>query len=103
MGSGGGTRKGILISSQIIHYVSDSQQIRDSLDEELLAADNQIAADEADLTNFDVTINAAAAELEAAAGSVRQANAKRGQVQDEKDEIQARWDAQMTERHGLQV
>ncbi|XRM43323.1 Structural maintenance of chromosomes protein 6 [Aspergillus tubingensis] len=83
--------------------VEEQERIRDSLDEELLAADNQIAADEADLTNFDVTINAAAAELEAAAGSVRQANAKRGQVQDEKDEIQARWDAQMTERHGLQA
>ncbi|PYH63921.1 DNA repair protein SMC6 [Aspergillus vadensis CBS 113365] len=83
--------------------VEEQERIRDSLDEEILAADNQIAADEADLTNFDVTINAAAAELEVAAGSVRQANAKRGQVQDEKDEIQARWDAQMTERHGLQA
>ncbi|GAT28347.1 hypothetical protein RIB2604_02504260 [Aspergillus luchuensis] len=83
--------------------VEEQERIRDSLDEELLAADNQIAADEADLTNFDGTINAATAELEAAAGSVRQANAKRGQVQDEKDEIQARWDAQMTERHGLQA
>ncbi|RAH53861.1 DEAD-domain-containing protein [Aspergillus piperis CBS 112811] len=83
--------------------VEEQERIRDSLDEELLAADNQIAADEADLTNFDGTINAAAAELEAAAGSVRQANAKRGQVQGEKDEIQARWDAQMTERHGLQA
>ncbi|EHA20131.1 hypothetical protein ASPNIDRAFT_209198 [Aspergillus niger ATCC 1015] len=83
--------------------VEEQERIRDTLDEEILAADNQIAADEADLSNFDVTISAAAAELEAAAESVRQANAKRGQVQEEKDEIQVRWDAQMTERHGLQA
>ncbi|GKZ28141.1 structural maintenance of chromosomes protein 6 [Aspergillus brasiliensis] len=83
--------------------VEEQERIRDSLDEELLVTGNQIAADEAALSNFDATISAAAAELEAATGSVLQANAKRGQAQEEKDEIQARWDAQMTERHGLQV
>ncbi|GKZ52057.1 structural maintenance of chromosomes protein 6, partial [Aspergillus brasiliensis] len=83
--------------------VEEQERIRDSLDEELLVTGNQIAADEAALSNFDATISAAAAELEAATGSVLQANAKRGQAQEEKDEIQARWDAQMTERHGLQA
>ncbi|PWY65950.1 DEAD-domain-containing protein [Aspergillus sclerotioniger CBS 115572] len=83
--------------------VEEQERMRDSLDEELLKADSEIAVAEANLSNFDVAIREAEGEAEAAAEDVRQATAKQDQVHGEKNEIQMKWDAQMTERHELQA
>ncbi|RAL06309.1 DNA repair protein SMC6 [Aspergillus ibericus CBS 121593] len=83
--------------------VEEQERIRDSLDDEILRADNNIAGAEANLSNFDVAIREAEGEAQAAAEDVRQATAKWDQVQGEKIEIQTKWDTQMTERHGLQA
>ncbi|PWY65038.1 DNA repair protein Rad18 [Aspergillus heteromorphus CBS 117.55] len=83
--------------------VEEQERVRDSLQDEILRADNNITVAEDSLGSYDVAIQRAEGESEAATEYVQQATAKLNQAEDEKNEVKSTWDAQMSERHDLQA
>ncbi|OJJ34299.1 hypothetical protein ASPWEDRAFT_173721 [Aspergillus wentii DTO 134E9] len=83
--------------------VEEQERARDTLDDDLTTADQQIAAAEVELHRFDSAFQDAEAETETAAECVRQAAYRVEQAQSEKEEIKAKSDEQMSERHDLQA
>lgn len=78
-------------------------QIRDSIDEQLVQADQKISAAETDVSRADALFQEAERESEVAAEVVRQAQGEVERVQDEKKETKSRLDEEMRERYDLQV
>lgn len=69
----------------------------------MTTADEDIAAAEADLGSYERRIQEAERETELAAEFVQQATSKLETCQSSRDEIKHKMDAQLSERHGLQV
>ncbi|KAL2009256.1 hypothetical protein VTN00DRAFT_7450 [Thermoascus crustaceus] len=83
--------------------VEEQERIRDSLNEELVKADEVIAAAESDVTRFDAVFQEAERESEAASQAVARADADLDREREERNEIKARFDEAMNERHDLQA
>ncbi|PYH95203.1 DNA repair protein Rad18 [Aspergillus ellipticus CBS 707.79] len=83
--------------------VEEQERVRDSLQDEIIRADNNIIVAESNLCSYDVAIQTAEGESEVAAEFFRQATAKLSQAEDEKTVIKSKWDEQLGERHDLQA
>ncbi|KAJ9359506.1 DNA repair protein [Paecilomyces variotii] len=83
--------------------VEEQERIRDSIDEQLVQADQKISAAETDVSRADALFQEAERESEVAAEVVRQAQGEVERVQDEKKETKSRLDEEMRERYDLQA
>ncbi|KAL2003571.1 hypothetical protein VTN02DRAFT_3237 [Thermoascus thermophilus] len=83
--------------------VEELERIRDSLNEELVKADEVIAAAESDVTRFDTVFQEAERESEVASQAVARADADLDREREERKELKARFDEEMNERHDLQA
>lgn len=77
--------------------------MRDSLEGELARTDREIAAAEAQLSEFDINIQDTERECAAAAEFLNQTTSRLGQAESERNEIKTKLEEQLNERHDLQV
>ncbi|KAH1489526.1 hypothetical protein KXX57_000727 [Aspergillus fumigatus] len=78
-------------------------QLRDSLEGELARTDREIAAAEAQLSEFDINIQDTERECAAAAEFLNQTTSRLGQAESERNEIKTKLEEQLNERHDLQA
>lgn len=77
--------------------------MRDSLEGELARTDREIAAAEAQLSEFDINIQDTERECAAAAEFLNQTTSRLDQAESERNEIKTKLEEQLSERHDLQV
>ncbi|KAH1601241.1 hypothetical protein KXX44_004230 [Aspergillus fumigatus] len=78
-------------------------QLRDSLEGELARTDREIAAAEAQLSEFDINIQDTERECAAAAEFLNQTTSRLDQAESERNEIKTKLEEQLSERHDLQA
>ncbi|PLB51753.1 DNA repair protein Rad18 [Aspergillus steynii IBT 23096] len=83
--------------------VEEQEQIKSSLDDELVRAHDRITTAETELHGFDVAIRAAESETETASEYVQQAKHRVDDAQTEQERMKSGWDEKMSERHDLQA
>jgi hypothetical protein len=104
LGSGRRTRKSKLADVNALPMIThNSSQVRDSLDGDLLKADEKISAAQSDFGQFDVIFQEAEKEYEVAAQALSRVVANCERIREDKKEIKARIDEEMNERHDLQA
>ncbi|KAH2498312.1 hypothetical protein KXV76_003829 [Aspergillus fumigatus] len=78
-------------------------QLRDSLEGEFARTDREIAAAEAQLSEFDINIQDTERECAAAAEFLNQTTSRLDQAESERNEIKTKLEEQLSERHDLQA
>ncbi|KAK9561447.1 Structural maintenance of chromosomes protein 6 [Aspergillus fumigatus] len=83
--------------------VEEQEKLRDSLEGELARTDREIAAAEAQLSEFDINIQDTERECAAAAEFLNQTTSRLDQAESERNEIKTKLEEQLSERHDLQA